>query len=104
MEALTCWLSDERRGVTYSWAARELCITSAAAVKLLDEYHKASPPKSLLAHYLVCGSAGALRGQNGAHSDSLSSSHVVSIVAADELEGASAAVRLQPARTRTTLM
>jgi hypothetical protein len=91
MEALTCWLSDERRGVTYAWAARELCISSAAAIQLLEEYARSAPPKALLAHYLVCGTAAPARAADGTHSDALPAPHVVSVVSGDDLEGAETA-------------
>ena len=81
-EAIASWLNDERRGVTYSWVARELCVSSAAAAGLLDAYLRAAPPASLRVHYLVCGTARAKLGDAGARSDALLAPHVVAIVAA----------------------
>ena len=101
MDALSSWLNDERRGVTYSWVARELCVSATEAIALLTAFAKTAPRDTLIAHHLVCGPLKAAPasawGGGGVHDKIASATaaegfiapFLVTIVAEAEVEGES---------------
>ena len=92
MDALSSWLNDERRGVTYAWVARELCMPASEAINLLAAYALTAPKGAILAHHLVCGVSKAAPANtwNGGiltSTEGTVSPFIVAIVAEADLEG-----------------
>ena len=76
--------TDRDVGVTYTWLARELCISGPKAKDVLAAFAASHP--GLVVHYLVCGNKAS---EAGVEEDSnVISPHMVSIVPASQLEGA----------------
>jgi len=76
--------TDRDVGVTYTWLARELCISGPTARDVLAAFAASHP--GLVVHYLVCGNKAS---EAGVEEDGGTiSPHMVSIVPASQLEGA----------------